>query len=149
MPKFSFKRSTASYTPIPFSDNESSLRFDEELPTHPKGHKSVQTRFLLTVKSLYLISLGVLLGIIVGAVLWENQLLPLYQEAPTSTSSRANPKSCTSPSVRREWRTLSSAEKKEYISAVRCLARTPGEMSNGTLYDDFPWVHSQVAHISE
>lgn len=49
---------------------------------------------------------------------------------------------CAQPSVRREWRSLVPVEKKQYIEAVQCLETKPSRLrNNGTLYDDFPWVH--------
>ena len=59
--------------------------------------------------------------------------------APTKTA-------CIHPVVRQEWRTLSADEKSAYISAVQCLGTKPSKLrSNGTLYDDFPWVHQLTA----
>ncbi|KAH9904286.1 hypothetical protein F4778DRAFT_731979 [Xylariomycetidae sp. FL2044] len=52
---------------------------------------------------------------------------------------------CTEPAVREEWRTLSDDIKAEYISAVKCLATKPSRLGlDSSLYDDFPWVHSQL-----
>jgi hypothetical protein len=57
---------------------------------------------------------------------------------------------CSSPYFRREWRSLSTKEKASYIDAVNCLAETPSILrENGTLYDDFPWVHNLIAHSSK
>ena len=54
--------------------------------------------------------------------------------------------SCIQPAVRQEWRTLSKPEKSAYISAVQCLSTQPSKLrDNGTLYDDFPWVHQLTA----
>lgn len=49
---------------------------------------------------------------------------------------------CQSPALRKEWRSLDSQEKFQYIEAVQCLKKRPSELGlNHTLYDDFPWVH--------
>ncbi|KAL2109103.1 hypothetical protein VUR80DRAFT_2967 [Thermomyces stellatus] len=53
---------------------------------------------------------------------------------------------CTKPSVRREWRTLSSEEKQAYIEAVKCLQASPSQLSDtypasGSRFDDFNAVH--------
>lgn len=54
--------------------------------------------------------------------------------------------SCVSPPIRREWRTLNTAAKRDYIKAVQCLATRPSQVgSNGTLHDDFPWIHQKTA----
>ena len=52
---------------------------------------------------------------------------------------------CSKPVTRREWRELSEPEKSEYLAAVKCLATRPSKLdNNGTLYDDFPWVHKYL-----
>ncbi|CCT73062.1 related to monophenol monooxygenase [Fusarium fujikuroi IMI 58289] len=54
---------------------------------------------------------------------------------------------CKAPLVRKEWRTLSTKEKHDYIGAVKCLATKPSQTGNiyagaKSRYDDF-----QVSHI--
>lgn len=57
---------------------------------------------------------------------------------------------CHNPSVRYEWRSLSSRSKVAYLEAVKCLTKRPSKLrENGTLYDDIPWVHAQVAGTSK
>lgn len=71
---------------------------------------------------------------------------------PTSTSGAHadGNSSCTNPSLRREWRSLSRQNKLAYLDAVNCLARTPSVLRDiGTVYDDFPWVHYQMAPHSK
>ena len=54
--------------------------------------------------------------------------------------------SCVRPTIRREWRTLNRETKNKYIEAVQCLSSKPSKLrDNGTLYDDFPWVHKLTA----
>ncbi|KUJ23230.1 Di-copper centre-containing protein [Mollisia scopiformis] len=49
---------------------------------------------------------------------------------------------CTRPTIRRSWLTLTNAEKKNYIDAVKCLSTKPSYMvPNTTLHDDFTWIH--------
>ncbi|KAL2193816.1 tyrosinase-like protein [Corynascus similis CBS 632.67] len=49
--------------------------------------------------------------------------------------------------IRREWRTLSKAQRKSYIKAVQCLQAKPSKLEDGvaagskTLFDDFVYVH--------
>ena len=53
-----------------------------------------------------------------------------------------SPAQCQPTVFRREWRSLSSEERKQYIQAVQCLARTPSSLGlNHSLYEDFPYVH--------
>lgn len=57
---------------------------------------------------------------------------------------------CTNPEQRREWRSLSTAEQEEYISAVKCLATKPSRLNlTTTLYDDFPYVHNELNSNSQ
>jgi len=57
--------------------------------------------------------------------------------------------SCSSPPMRREWRSLSKVESLAYIEAVRCLRNTPSRLNlNHSLYDDFPWVHQNYGAYS-
>ncbi|KAI3396132.1 hypothetical protein diail_463 [Diaporthe ilicicola] len=52
---------------------------------------------------------------------------------------------CTNPDKRREWRSLSTTEQEEYISAVKCLATKPSRLNlTTTLYDDFSYVHNEL-----
>lgn len=65
----------------------------------------------------------------------------------------ANPfqpaKACKEPSVRQEWRMLTTAEQQHYIQAVKCLMQRPSKIrTNGTLYDDFPWIHTTSGSAS-
>ncbi|KAL2217410.1 hypothetical protein M432DRAFT_516476, partial [Thermoascus aurantiacus ATCC 26904] len=54
---------------------------------------------------------------------------------------------CKTPYTRREWRSLSREEKKEYIEAVQCLRRLPSRLGlNQSLYHDFPYVHSRTGN---
>lgn len=51
---------------------------------------------------------------------------------------------CTKPAIRREWRSLSIAERDAYIDSVFCLRSKPSKLNaNQTLYDDFAFVHYQ------
>ncbi|KAK2602166.1 hypothetical protein N8I77_008720 [Diaporthe amygdali] len=52
---------------------------------------------------------------------------------------------CSNPDSRREWRSLSTTEQEEYISAVQCLATKPSRLNlTTTLYDDFPYIHNEL-----
>jgi hypothetical protein len=57
---------------------------------------------------------------------------------------------CESPPVRREWRSLSTQEKDDYIDSVLCLSTKPSRMGmNQSLYDDFSWTHYQFNEESK
>ena len=65
--------------------------------------------------------------------------LPKSQSSMAPTSST----NCQNPSIRREWRTLSTAEKLAYIDAVVCLTKSSSIVGrNQTVFDDFPWIHN-------
>ncbi|KAM0135572.1 hypothetical protein ACHAO1_005121 [Botrytis cinerea] len=72
------------------------------------------------------------------AVYFEQRLLFSFK----SVNGFGSQWKCVNPATRQEWRTLSGQEKAEYLAAVQCLATKPSRVrNNGTLYDDFPWVH--------
>jgi hypothetical protein len=143
----SFIKSTEDYCPVPSSDVESNSS-DNEFPAQISTEKRSLLDFLKHLKPLWLLALGILLGLILGIVFQDHQKLALAKGISPAKSQAS--KTCLNPSIRREWRSLSRREKDDYIAAVRCLAQTPSEVrSNGTLYDDFPWIHSHVSHISE
>lgn len=57
---------------------------------------------------------------------------------------------CSSPTIRREWRSLSWVEKLNYIEAVQCLRGLPSRLGlNHSLYADFPYVHENVGNYCE
>ncbi|PQE17834.1 di-copper centre protein [Rutstroemia sp. NJR-2017a WRK4] len=97
------------------------------------------------------ISLAGLLVVIVLLVLsiisvWALLIQNIIHWRAASPSSVTFSSTCSSPPIRREWRTLSSNAKKEYIDAVQCLTTRPSKVrNNGSLYDDFPFVHQQTA----
>lgn len=68
---------------------------------------------------------------------------------PASTPTSVSTWACVQPAIRREWRTLSELEQQDYIAAVKCLTTKPSKLrNNGTLYDDFPWVHKSTSTYS-
>ncbi|KAJ3866692.1 Di-copper centre-containing protein [Lentinula novae-zelandiae] len=69
---------------------------------------------------------------------------------------------CTNPAVRREWRTLSTDERANWISAVQCLSELPHDPAltpyvnpddivsvnaSGSYYDDIVYMHMDLNHI--
>ena len=64
----------------------------------------------------------------------------MYQ-APESDRAGDSVWVCQQPSTRREWRRL---------EAVQCLSTKPSKLrNNGSLYDEFPWVHKDRASYSK
>ncbi|TVY36278.1 Tyrosinase [Lachnellula subtilissima] len=67
----------------------------------------------------------------------------IYVRPSTVHKSASSSQSCQNPSVRREWRTLSTDEKLAYLDAVVCLTKTPSVIGrNQTVFEDFPWTHN-------
>ena len=61
----------------------------------------------------------------------------LYMRTSKAQESTEISSSCQNPSIRREWRTLSTTEKLAYLNAVVCLTKTPSIVGrNQTLFDD-------------
>ncbi|OHW97452.1 tyrosinase-like protein [Colletotrichum incanum] len=56
---------------------------------------------------------------------------------------------CSKPVNRREWRSLTISERKEFIDAFQCMSKLPGNwLSNGTLYDDWAHLHGGIGSWS-
>lgn len=52
---------------------------------------------------------------------------------------------CVNPTVRREWRSLTSEERTEFTRAFNCLSKVPSVWGrNGTIYDDFAALHGGI-----
>jgi hypothetical protein len=138
------KASQQQYNHIP--DSESGTSLIEKHPTPPATKQSWLTNFkLVGVLCAFIITIGISFSLGYSAA-----ANPKSDSTTISGGSQKQSTKCTNPSLRREWRTLSSVEKKEYLDAVQCFIDTPSMMGmNGTLYDDFSWTHQLVAHSSE
>ncbi|XXG94400.1 hypothetical protein Hte_000655 [Hypoxylon texense] len=55
---------------------------------------------------------------------------------------------CRKPAVRREWRELGSLGRLEYLRAVKCLSSIPSTVCNGTLHDEFAYIHRMIGDYS-
>ncbi|KDR66552.1 hypothetical protein GALMADRAFT_259070 [Galerina marginata CBS 339.88] len=80
--------------------------------------------------------------------------------APPATHEHIS--KCVNPAVRREWRTLSVAERTEWIGAIKCLAKMPHNSSvhetqfrafqprlnpNSSFFDDLTFVHNDLIEL--
>jgi tyrosinase len=107
-------------------------------PQHNK-HTTVEIglRWVLAVIFLLFVSIISIWASFIQNIVHWNSASP-----PSVTLASA----CVSPPIRREWRTLSTSSRNEYIAAVQCLATKPSKVrNNGSLYDDFPFIHQQTA----
>lgn len=107
---------------------------------HIGGLRCLSTR-KVALGGLACVLLFIFLALVVGSIVSLPSLRPNFViKTATESTSR-----CQNPKVRKEWRTLSTRQKKEYISAVRCLQHVPSRLHAGlSLYDDFPFLHDVV-----
>ncbi|RDW79812.1 hypothetical protein BP6252_04450 [Coleophoma cylindrospora] len=69
--------------------------------------------------------------------------------APTMLPHSSTSSVCEIPPTRREWRSLRNSEKKNYLESVKCLTKLPSALrDDGTLYDDFVYVHMSIGQRS-
>ncbi|KAK2783853.1 hypothetical protein FQN53_008915 [Emmonsiellopsis sp. PD_33] len=127
------------YQYLPTSDGSSNPDSIEEgcpqTPTRQPGSKFIRVGGL--VCTIILCVVGVFaLGYTSG-----------YQRGtglPTGIQAAGN---CTESYFRREWRSLSKQEKGDYLDAVQCFIDSPSVLGmNGSLYNDFSWVHNLIAN---
>ena len=141
---FSVLKNKLTYSTI--EDRE----YDEELKLDgvPQYRSNIVT-IKATRVSLLLIVVLFISSIISTWILFFN-FKHIVPQITTSVVPSAPSVSCQQPPLRREWRTLTAAEQQNYISAVKCLSTKPSILGhNGTLYDDFPWVHKYTSGNSK
>ncbi|KAF5871960.1 putative gmc oxidoreductase protein [Botrytis fragariae] len=115
-----------------------------DIESEEKNDRVLQNRQLQPPRLLCAVVLGALvLGIaFFSGVIFENHFLRYQAPDPYQNRER-----CSNPSTRREWRSFSAAEKASYLDAVQCLRETPSRLhSDYSLYDDFPWVHTNIGN---
>ncbi|CAF9929908.1 MAG: hypothetical protein GOMPHAMPRED_005511 [Gomphillus americanus] len=80
-----------------------------------------------------------------------------YQSTYEKNTLKSLSGSCKYPTVRKAWGNLAASEKKDYIKAVKCLAKTPTKLSLSKVpgarnqIDDFAWTHienTDIIHVS-
>lgn len=64
----------------------------------------------------------------------------------SKTGNSSNHELCKQPAVRHEWRELGSLERLEYLRAVKCLSSIPSTICNGTLHDEFAYIHRNIGN---
>jgi hypothetical protein len=128
------------YSPV-LSDPEHELGDGEATEKPPRGRQFLSPRLLcIAFFTTSILGLSFLSG-----VLFEYRSL----RSPALDHYRYGER-CENPSTRREWRTLSAAEKHDYLNAVQCLRDTPSKLHpEYSLYDDFPWIHTRVGNYCE
>lgn len=108
-------------------------------PVSVSGLRKYRSRYIL---ALFMVILGFAVGFSCGELLQDNSLL--------AKVTRLHSAQCTTPAVRREWRSMGIEERHDYITAVQCLMSTPSKLRpDGTLYEDFAYVHSRIGSYCE
>ncbi|GKT84519.1 tyrosinase-like protein [Colletotrichum tofieldiae] len=130
------------YVHVPTSDALRDPDFAERLPK--VAPRRVLSTYIRVAGLLCAAVLGVSVIFALGYTSshhWRAEL------SPAGTPVDASGSSCKEPYFRREWRSLSKQEKRDYIDAFQCFIDSPSVMGlNGSLYNDFSWVHNLVAH---
>ena len=141
---FYFPRNKPRYTSVEVDDDyDNLLKFGD-----PSQSPASNIIIRLNLWSLLLIIILFLTSIISSWVLFFN--IKHFPQQDTRLVVSARPSLfCQQAPIRREWRTLTTGEQQNYVRAVRCLATKPSKLNeNGTLYDDFPWVHKHTSSKS-
>jgi hypothetical protein len=137
-----FKSKESSYLRVESSESGSELESDKERNLQQRN-VSLWT-YLATVGLIGILCL--IVGFACGEFIQDNGLLARLR------ATSKNPSQCLDPVTRKEWRSLSTDEKQDYISAVQCLTTKQSKLSKGegdTLYNDFPYVHTTIGGYCE
>ncbi|KAK4943931.1 hypothetical protein LTR10_016647 [Elasticomyces elasticus] len=155
--------SKKSYRPVQtddVEDDQNSFDFDDGQYTAPKSkRKGLVTTFAgfagVAFIVLFLIVFGIFLTSHNDRSQTSTEGIPTDPSSPsTEIPSGSAPSSDTTHcTLRREWRTLETSGKHEYIRAVQCLLKQPSQLqpphnltANSTLYTDFPFIHARIGY---
>lgn len=130
------------YTPVTTSDATAGvIPAEKRLSISERSHVLPFSKFTRTAALIAALFFAAVTLLAIGYVVGLDSHIAAPQPSPSSN--------CTQPDVRKEWRSLSDAEKKDYLDAFQCFIDSPSRLGmNGSLYDDFSWVHNLVAHGS-
>ena len=87
-----------------------------------------------------------IVGFALGELIQDNGFLARFRASSTKSAK------CSSPTIRKEWRSLSALEKESYLTAVKCLTTKQSKLSKvkgDTLYNDFPYLHTTIGGYCE
>jgi len=111
-----------------------------------------QRRQSLGLRSLALVGMlclggGLAFGYLAGNRHHEGQMMHMHGH---HHAQELDSDDCSVAPSRREWSTFNLLEKSDYLRAVRALIYSPSVAgSNGTLYDDFPYVRAEFGRQSK
>ncbi|TGO44322.1 hypothetical protein BOTNAR_0861g00040 [Botryotinia narcissicola] len=107
------------------------LRGDKQATVEINLNRIIAIFFLLTLSTISI---------------WALFIHNIIHWSAVPASSLTFSATCVSPPIRREWRTLSTSARERHIDAVQCLTTRPSRVrNNGSLYDDFPYIHQKTA----
>ena len=113
---------------------------DDDIPDPKQAARVSRAKVLSCAALVCLFVLGLVIWVGVGFGGLHRKTSSTGSGTPTPPSTR-----CGKQRLRREWRSLQTHEKREYIEAVKCISTKPSAISeNATAYDDFPYIHSVV-----
>ena len=96
------------------------------------------------------LSLGLVLGVTRAIALAPTSGRAPYPILNATESLPTSNVSCTSPSLRQEWSSVTQDVRDNYITATLCFTSKSSRIGlNSTFYDDFPWAHNQLAGESQ
>ena len=125
--------------------------FIEKDSSYGKLHwRSRRDRVLRLIGYLTATILAIVLALEVGQLLLLSSLKERTDSAkPVHENAKVVAQSgCVSPETRRPWRSLSRAERVEFIDAILCLSTKPSFLiPNTTIYDDFTRIHALNGRI--
>jgi hypothetical protein len=147
---------TLAKSPQPQYDHlpESEGSFDSDLLMEKRGQSlSRRKSCWQIVKIAALISTAIITVVVVFALGYASGSRGYSQTESTShnhTTQEVKTNVCKDPYMRKEWRSLSTEEKQDYLNAFQCFIDKPSMLGmNGSLYNDFSFVHNLIAHSSK
>ncbi|KAJ8113017.1 hypothetical protein ONZ43_g5256 [Nemania bipapillata] len=119
---------------------------DDQTSSEPLLEKTETTASVLSLRKRY-VSAVIAAIVVLIVVLFLLILWPLRSKAFQSSNGDGVCRQAQA-AARREWRLLSSPERLEYLRAVKCLSSIPSTICNGTLHDEFAYIHRQIGDYS-
>jgi hypothetical protein len=132
-----FKPKESTYLAVESSETGSELEYGKE----PKAEQRRVSPWTHLVTLFFVGALCLIVGFICGELIQDNGLIAQFRATATKFSK------CSSPKIRKEWRSLSAMEKEDYVTAVQCLTTKQSKLSKvkgDTLYNDFPYLHTTI-----
>ena len=138
------------YDHLPESENASGSDMLMEKRDRSVSHRQPWWRIL---KIAALISTAIVTVVVVfglGYASGSRSYSRTESSSHNHTTQEVTTNVCKDPYMRKEWRSLSVEEKQDYLNAFQCFIDKPSMLGmNGSLYNDFSFVHNLIAHSSK